>query len=1224
MPDDNTTNPAERTERIGKYEILGHIATGGMGVVYKARDVELNRLVALKILPPEMAKQSNILERFRREAKAAAQLRHDNIVTIFDFDEFNGTWFIALEFVDGHDLQFYISRKCRLDPEETRQILIQAARALMHAHEHKVVHRDIKPSNLLLVRKEKKLIVKLTDFGLAIQHENDADFRITRDKTTVGTIDYMAPEQARDSRLVDIRSDIYSLGCTAYHMLAGMAPFARGTLPERIVKHLKLPPPDLRKLNKSVPSFLIAIINRMLAKKPRDRYQTPAELLQDLEHPEKMELAESNTAKTGRPGKDNSPTTVLANDEIEEAPAEPPQVKTQTSRKTPATARTEHADDWFESASREGTGRKVGRSKKAKSSPLLMYAAFGGIGMLALVLVVVLATYNPHPPKKDPEKPSDPPPIAKVEWKPEPKPPIDTDPAKMTVRTPALPIMDTAPEKADAAALRNEYRGEFASFPRAPTKATVLRVSRLPDAGPYWFRTIAEALVRAQAEESSVIEIQDNGPLFVSSLPALSKRSVTIRGGEGYRPLLIWNTPKNGVDAKTPLVFASLTEGALIFDNIDFILNASASAPAFVFDVPETDLFIRNCTFSLAGNGAPITLARRADTASKNKTQTWLSRTYVRGPEAALLELKKSSSSVLIEESLFAGQNQPVLQIRGDDDTAVDLRCVRSTIVAAQTFLRWQSIDGVRCMPAIRTWMLDSIVSRDDAGAVKGDMIELANNGDAARMRWRANNCVYSGWKHLLASRDKTIVGRDLDGWHRQWVYSDGDRAFAEPWPSQPPTALEDQSADAFLPADTPLHFAALSGPGAIGSVVGWLPTAPVNWRDRLFTQRSFTSIPGATSDLPGIEATDDGLYHGERLDLNKVDLGAYLNSMFKQKLPGPRVVLHVSGKGTCFSSPLRIKGVQQLILCAVPKDPRDPLLLEISAPTLTYNSPAIEMTGGNLELIGLRVRVNPNSQMPSMIYLGEGDLTLTRCTLFGPLFKPSEAFQSLITMNHMNGAPATLLLRDNVLLSGKTLAHVQNHVQIRARNNLGVALGNALVIDANRPMQECAHVLDHNTFAARHSTFVFRTGADFEAAGQVWIHAASNAFLSPFAEAVEQRALLRSSEGWLRSGRLHWQGRFNVYDNRQHAYLAVAAKPVIGKQQLRDWQSTWGPIAEFEAQSFDAGPLVKAITTETPTIANLATMLDRFNLPRTFRSDPDQPPPGADLWDLGVLKKKN
>src|SRR6266581_3478713 len=165
MAEESTNKPAaRRTERIGKYESVGHIATGGMGVIYKARDVDLDRLVALKILPPDMAAQQTTLIRFYREAKAAARLRHENIVAIFDVGESNGTHFIALEYIEGTDLQDYINRKCRLDPEEARAIMIQATRALVHAHENGIVHRDIKPSNFLLTPMDSGVVVKLMDF----------------------------------------------------------------------------------------------------------------------------------------------------------------------------------------------------------------------------------------------------------------------------------------------------------------------------------------------------------------------------------------------------------------------------------------------------------------------------------------------------------------------------------------------------------------------------------------------------------------------------------------------------------------------------------------------------------------------------------------------------------------------------------------------------------------------------------------------------------------------------------------------------------------------------------------------------------------------------------------------------------------------------------------------------------------------------------------------------
>jgi serine/threonine protein kinase len=280
------TNPSLVGARVGKYRVLEHVATGGMGVVYKALDEELGRVVALKVLLEQTAAQPRLLERFRREARNAARLSHRNIVTLYEFGQADGTWFLAMEFVAGIELGEYIGRRGRLLPEEARRIAMQAAKALDHAFQRGVTHRDIKPSNFLLAQQSAgRWLVKLTDMGLALTAEDAERFRVTRAGTTVGTVDYLAPEQARDSSSADIRSDIYALGCTLYHMLAGQPPFPEGGLGERVLKHLNAPPPDVRRFNPDVSAGLWAVLQKMLAKSPDDRYQTPAELLDDLRSP---------------------------------------------------------------------------------------------------------------------------------------------------------------------------------------------------------------------------------------------------------------------------------------------------------------------------------------------------------------------------------------------------------------------------------------------------------------------------------------------------------------------------------------------------------------------------------------------------------------------------------------------------------------------------------------------------------------------------------------------------------------------------------------------------------------------------------------------------------------------------------------------------------------------------------------------------------------------------
>jgi eukaryotic-like serine/threonine-protein kinase len=269
---------------IGRYQVVTRIGAGGMAAVYKAIHVDLGREVALKVMPPETAVRPLAVERFRKEAQLAAKLRHENIVTLYEVGESCGTHFLAMEYVDGTDLQNYIQQKEKLEPDEARKITMQAAKALVLAHKFGIVHRDIKPSNFLMALRDGRYIIKLTDFGLARIVEEE-DHSLTRAGTTIGTVDYISPEQARNSRAADIRSDIYSLGCTLYHMLAGKPPFFEGDLTERLLKHVEAEPEDIRLINPKVPEGLVLVLQRMMAKKPEDRYQTPAELLKDLENP---------------------------------------------------------------------------------------------------------------------------------------------------------------------------------------------------------------------------------------------------------------------------------------------------------------------------------------------------------------------------------------------------------------------------------------------------------------------------------------------------------------------------------------------------------------------------------------------------------------------------------------------------------------------------------------------------------------------------------------------------------------------------------------------------------------------------------------------------------------------------------------------------------------------------------------------------------------------------
>jgi WD40 repeat protein/tRNA A-37 threonylcarbamoyl transferase component Bud32 len=263
---------------LGSYVLLERLGEGGMGQVFKARNWKLGKIVALKIIRKERLANADAVRRFHREIRVAGQLSHPNIVLAYDADEVGGTHVFAMEYVEGQDLARLVKDKGPLPVALACDCARQAARGLQHAFEKGMVHRDIKPHNLLLTPQG---IVKILDMGLArltpVGDDSESTTTVTQEGAVMGTPDYMAPEQAEESHGVDIRADLYSLGCTLYHLLAGRPPFVGGTLLQKLRKHQSDRPVPLEQLRPEVPPAVAAVASRLMAKRPEDRYQTPAE-----------------------------------------------------------------------------------------------------------------------------------------------------------------------------------------------------------------------------------------------------------------------------------------------------------------------------------------------------------------------------------------------------------------------------------------------------------------------------------------------------------------------------------------------------------------------------------------------------------------------------------------------------------------------------------------------------------------------------------------------------------------------------------------------------------------------------------------------------------------------------------------------------------------------------------------------------------------------------------
>jgi serine/threonine protein kinase len=263
----------------GKYKILGPLGSGGMGYVYLCEHQIMRRRVAIKVLPLRSSDVAS-LERFHREAQAVAQLKHTNIVGGYDIDQDGKRHFLVMEYIDGSTFRTIVKEHSRLDPLRAAHYIRQAALGLQHAHEAGLVHRDIKPSNLLLDRTG---TVKILNLGLArFFHDETDDLSKRYSESPVGTMDYMAPEQALNSHQVDIRADIYSLGATFYFLLTGHGPFPEGTELQKMLRQQVLPPRPIRDIRPDVPEGLSAIIGRMMATELAARYQKPAEVAEAL------------------------------------------------------------------------------------------------------------------------------------------------------------------------------------------------------------------------------------------------------------------------------------------------------------------------------------------------------------------------------------------------------------------------------------------------------------------------------------------------------------------------------------------------------------------------------------------------------------------------------------------------------------------------------------------------------------------------------------------------------------------------------------------------------------------------------------------------------------------------------------------------------------------------------------------------------------------------------
>jgi serine/threonine-protein kinase len=358
---------------LGKYRRIDLLGKGGMGTVFLAEHVTMNRRVALKILPKGMENNPAAMERFMAEARAIATLDHPNIVQAYSVDSEADQYYMVMEYVEGHDLERIVTDEGPLDYVRAANYIRQAAEGLAHAHSRGMIHCDIKPSNLLV---NTQGVVKILDLGLArLADEEKTDAAAKANEHVLGTVDYMAPEQGLNAKTFDHRADIYSLGCTLYFLLTGQPPFPEGTLAQRIVKHQTQSPPSIVEKRPDAPPQLVRICRKMMAKAPKDRYQSAedvARALSDL-NPERSLKRAVPLDQTA--GEEEAP----AAREATEVAADPA-ASSETPEVVPA-------------GTVVASARRTRSRRQSTVSPLIMWGALGlvilliGTGVAAMILL---------------------------------------------------------------------------------------------------------------------------------------------------------------------------------------------------------------------------------------------------------------------------------------------------------------------------------------------------------------------------------------------------------------------------------------------------------------------------------------------------------------------------------------------------------------------------------------------------------------------------------------------------------------------------------------------------------------------------------------------------------------------------------------------------------------------------------------------------------------------
>ena len=953
-----------------------------MGAVYLALDPELKRQVALKVLPKDKAANPTLVKRFKAEATSAAALRHENIVSIYDRGEADGLHYIALEYVDGTDVHNLIEKRGVLPVKRSLEIIKQIARALEHAHSLGIVHRDIKPANLLIRRDG---VVKLTDMGLARALDEATDTSITRPGTTVGTVDYMAPEQAISSRKADVRSDIYSLGCTWYHMLTGEPPFPDGAMTNKLAAHAKTAVPDPRLKNPKVPEPIVAILNRMTAKDPQQRYQTPAELLAELSHPGVTPKSLMDAWSEGDEGEAREARSSSGGD----SDSEPARRGLPPRERRPQKPEKEERD----------------YAKVFWTVMVLLFVALAG----GVVMVVNRMGSSIDFSSSAPERSVRPKDLLEPEKKPDanvgpvtfaPASRQDTnsaaviDASRHTERL-TSPVQSSPGTSSPAAASKaiTAFLPEWAGSSTDTSGLPTLTVQPGTAGGDAQFATLNDALGAVQAP-GAVIQLVGRGPFSLHPIEVEDAGRILIESTEtrpDAQPLIV-ALPGSQPSATLLNVKGTSLELRRVHLAVDDV-SWNRGPPASLVRVTSGDLTVTQSSVTVLGTPGSLvsafsvegTMPASANRPVAGQVHVRLAQTVVRGNVSGL-SLGAERSEGVIHNCLFSSGTSPAVRLPGPVEAhALSGRIVK---IAASTLVSEQSGFwlGGNAQKPVRTSvaLLDSAVAR--TGAAKEAALLRLENWDSQSARealarlvsWDVQNTLLTGWTNAVASPTGFNI-ETLPEWSKlssKSCRTEQSAFLSAAWPSAKIEVVKPELL-AFNTATLPRDVKATDGT-APGTPLRPLSVVSLEGLDLARPLAGRVPLPPLFSALPA--SAGNALV----IDSSREDVGKVLSA--RPLVNGLEVVIRGSGSRT--SSPITIANAWIRIRFDQSQGPFTLAPRSASTPKDGHDDAFLTVINGGVELVGVNLVSGTESRvLPRwMIQINNGDLSLKNCRIQGPM----------------------------------------------------------------------------------------------------------------------------------------------------------------------------------------------------------------------------------------------